>query len=126
MIMTGSSNEISDVDEFNDYLSRMGDLHDCVIDAILWRPAEKRIEVRFADVKANFAGLPEYMGLLPCAMTVSGVDDVVLSVASTDGRLKVYEASASETTRGKLLKMRFSPSGALEASFTTVAVVELT
>jgi len=124
--MIGSSNEMSDVDELSDYLSRMGDLHDCVIDAILWRPEEKRIEVRFADINANFAGLPEYMGLLPCAMTVSGVDDVVLSVASTDGRLKVYEASASETTRRKLLKLRFSPSGSLEASFAKVTVVELT
>ena len=124
--MTGSSNEMTDADELSDYLFRVGDLHDCVIDSMFWRPAEKRIEVRFADINANFAGLPEYMGLAPCAMTVSGVDDVVLSVASTDGRLKVHEACASETTRGKLLKLRFSPSGSLEASFTTVTVVELT
>jgi hypothetical protein len=123
--MAGPNKEISDVDELSSYLDRMGDLHDCVINSIVWKPAKTLIDVGFIDINANFKGLPEYMGPVPCTMSFSGVRGVELRLSSQDGRLRIYEASASEASGRKLLKMRFSPSGELEISFISVTISDL-
>jgi hypothetical protein len=123
--MVTSNGKIFSVDELIDYLDGKGDLHDCVIESLHWQPTEKLIEIRFADINANFRGLPEYVGPVLCAMQIEGVEDFVFNLSNPDDRLRTYEVSVSSGAQKMLLKILFYPSGSLELSFTDLKFLEL-
>jgi HEAT repeat protein len=76
--------ELTDDDDVVAYLDRKGNLHDCVIDSLVWQPAQRRVEIRIKDINANFLGWPDYAGLVPCVIEVSGVDDFALDISNAD------------------------------------------
>jgi hypothetical protein len=114
-----------DDDDLVAYVDRKGGFHDCVIDSLAWEPMQRRVEIRFADINANFLGQPEYPGLVPCVIEISGIDDFSLDISNADDKLKVYEASVSAVAQKKVLKIALSPSGSLEASFANLTLSEL-
>ncbi|WP_063571550.1 MULTISPECIES: HEAT repeat domain-containing protein [Luteibacter] len=118
--------ELTQDDDLVTYLDRKGDLHDCMIDSLVWKPMRRHVEIRITDVNANFLGLPEYAGLVPCIIEMSGIDDFALDIQKADDTLKVYEASLSTVAQKKMLKIAFSPSGTLEASVANLTISELT
>lgn len=96
-----------------------------MIDSLAWEPMQRCVEIRFTDINANFLGLPEYTGLVPCVIDISGIDDFSLDISNADDKLKVYEASVSAVAQKKVLKIALSPSGSLEASFANLTLSEL-
>lgn|GEM_PF-892136 len=117
--------ELTEGDDPVEHLDRKGGLHDCVIDSLVWQPAQRRVEMTVKDINANFLGLPEYAGVVPCVIEVSGIDDFALDISSADDSLKVYEASVSVVAQKRVFKIAFSPSGSLEASFATLTLSHL-
>lgn len=123
--MSAAKKEITNVHGLIDYIDKKGDLHDCVVELLQWRPEEKSVEIRLLDVNANSLGLPEYEGLTPCLMMCKGVTVVKLVISNSDEKLRVYEVEVSIEEGLVSLKMLFSPSGRLELSFTNVELSEL-
>ncbi|PTR26300.1 HEAT repeat protein [Luteibacter sp. OK325] len=117
--------ELTEDDDLVAYFDRKGGLHDCVIESLVWQPMQRRVEIRIEDINANSLGLPEYVGLVPCVIEISGINDFTLDISNADDRLRVYEASVSAVAEKKVLKIAFSPSGSLEASFAVLTLSEL-
>jgi hypothetical protein len=118
--------ELTQDEDPGSYVDAKGGFHDCIIESLAWTPTQRRLEISIEDINANFLGLPEYAGRVPCVVGISGVDDFAMDVfSSADDRLRVYEASVSVVAQKKVLKIAFFPSGSLEVSFENLTILEL-
>lgn len=100
------------MDDFGEFLLRLGNLHDCTITRLEWKAAEKRIDFEIEDIYFNFEGLPEYKGPTPGLITLAETQSVAIELHAADGPLRVYEFSAIKEASGTLaVSISLWPSG---------------
>jgi hypothetical protein len=88
-----------------------------------WRHGlSDRLVIRIKDIEANFRSLPEYLGEVPCEITLMNVVDIEGALEET--RRNVYEASVDIGGDGARATFRFWPGGLLSVSFSDALVVE--
>jgi hypothetical protein len=95
-----------------EFLSSLGGLHDVRITGINLDRGKSSLTLIVADLHANFAGLPDDRGRLPCALLFSGVgaasvivdfaEGVVISEANVraDDRHFHFEAALTSGPKG--------------------------
>jgi len=97
---------------FDEFLSRLGLLHDCTVTSFAWQPSDKKIVLEIKDFYWNFEGLPEYRGPASGQITLEGVERVEISIDNNKSPLRIYEFSTESNSSGlsKVL-VTFSPAG---------------
>lgn len=106
------------MNSFNDFLLRMGGMHDSIVERLMWSPDEKRIELQFDDLYRNFNGLPEYPGRQLGVIVLHGVSNLSLTLDS-DGPLRVFEFLPEEG-ESDVVVLTFSPTGKLRVQYSAV------
>ena len=74
---------------FGEFLSRLGNLHDCTVTLFEWRPERKAMGFEIEDLYFNFEGLPNYPGPLAGRITLEGVQDVAVDFRGIQGPLRI-------------------------------------
>ena len=105
------------MNDFYEFLKKMGGMHDSIVACLTWLPSEKRIEFLFEDMYSNFDGLPEYPGRQPGTIALHGVSDLSISL-ETDGPLRVFEF-LPDRAESDVVLVTFSPSGKIRARFSS-------
>lgn len=105
------------MNEFFEFLSKMGGMHDSEVSSIQWRPIEGRIEIAVEDLYANFDGFPEYPGKESGVIALLGVRQLLMSLEN-HAKLRIFEFLPVENERDTAL-IRFSPSGSIRVHFTS-------
>jgi len=62
--------------DFGDFLYELGNLHDCTITHIEWKPDLRRMIFEIEDIYWNFEGYPEYKGPRPGTITLEDIQHV--------------------------------------------------
>jgi hypothetical protein len=102
---------------FGEFLSRLGNLHDCTVALIEWRPDQKAIGLEIEDLYFNFEGFPEYQGPLAGRIAFEGVKNLVMDFRGIQGPLRVHDFSAEEQGEARLaVAVTFWPTGKIEVN----------
>ena len=102
---------------FGEFLWRLGNLHDCTVALIEWRPDQAAIGFEIKDLYFNFEGLPEYQGPLAGRITLVGVEQLSVDFRPIQGPLRIDEFSVEEQGGARLaVAITFWPAGKIEAT----------
>ena len=111
---------------FEEFLAKLGSLHDCCISNLRIDAEAGSIEFTIDDLYSNFEGLPEYQGPLSGVIILHGVTDIDTDIQEFSERLNVYDIVSREiATDAGRISMAFWPSGKLSASYKTVLFTSL-
>lgn len=108
----------ANMNDFHTFLSRLGNLHDCIVTQFNWRPDEKTIELEIGDLYFNFAGLPEYAGPTPGRIVLEGVKKLYAELEDLNGQVKIYDFTCEEIGQNIFTALiTFSPAGRVSVSY---------
>jgi hypothetical protein len=100
---------MSDLTEF---LSKLGNLHDCTVQLFEWRPQQKRMAFEIEDLYFNFEGLPEYRGPTAGVIVLEEIERVDIEIRNFEGPLRIYDFSCVKEGRpSSVVSLSFVPSG---------------
>ena len=74
-----------DMSNLGEFLSRLGNLHDCTVTLFEWRPDDRRVTFAIEDLYFNFEGLPEYRGPLSGRIVLEEVQRVDIDLGGMSG-----------------------------------------
>lgn len=98
--------------DFGEFLSRLGNLHDCTITVFEWKPDRKRIAFEIDDLYFNFHGLPEYKGPVPGRIVFERIERVVIEMHDVDGPLRISDfCVVGQSPEAATVAVTFWPSG---------------
>ncbi|MDR3159504.1 MAG: hypothetical protein LBU11_11010 [Zoogloeaceae bacterium] len=106
------------MNEFHQFLEKMGRLHDAIASSIVWSSSEMKLEFIFEDMYRNHHGLPEYPGAYPGRIVLYGVRDLSISL-DPDEKLWIHEFLLPDRNQNEIL-VGFCPSGEIRAKFSSV------
>jgi hypothetical protein len=96
---------------FGEWLSQLGNLHDCTVRHLVWSRENKTIEFDIEDVCFNFEGTPAYNGPVPGRVLLEGVESVDIA-RSCSGPLRIFEMMLVQTDNGSsFVNTSFWPAG---------------
>ena len=108
--------------DFRELLSRLGNLHDCTVALIEWRPDEKTMGFEIADLYFNFEGLPDYPGPLAGRITLEGVEHLTIDFHDISGPLRINEFLVEkESQAGVAVAITFWSAGTLRVTCGRIA-----
>lgn len=106
------------MNDFIQYITTLGNLHDSKLTKILWTAKESVLEIILNDIYANFDGHPDYEDHLSSRFILQEVSDLLIEVNLTEPYLTIYDWSV-ETTNSRRFKsvIKFSPGGKISFEF---------
>jgi hypothetical protein len=111
---------------FGEFLFRLGNLHDCTVTLIEWRPDQRAMGFEIEDLYWNFEGLPEYPGPLAGRIVLEGVEHVAMAFRGIEGPLRVGDFLAEEQGEARLaVAITFWPSGKIEVNCSRVVFPDI-
>lgn len=94
------------------FIESLGGLHDAALLKLVWRAAEKRMEIEIDDLHANFGGLPEYQGPTKATFVFSDVTRLNVEADLTESGLMLYDWKFEKSDAPNFAcEITFSPSG---------------
>jgi hypothetical protein len=118
----GQSKLIAELDNF---LSELGNLHDCTITRLEWKPDNQSLIFEIRDIYFNFEGLPEYKGPKPATITLEQAQLVEGEINALQLPLWIYEFSLSLNNEIPRAIVSFWPEGKIEIAFGRVTFPRL-
>ena len=102
---------------FGEFLSRLGNLHDCTVTLVEWRPDQRAMGFEIEDLYFNFEGFPEYPGPLAGQIVLEGVGHVAMDFPGIQGPLRIDDFLAQQQGEARLaVAVTFWPTGKIEVS----------
>ncbi len=103
---------------FGEFLSKLGNLHDCSVTLFEWKPDKASMGFEIEDLHFNFEGFPEYKGPMPGRIELEGLQHVDIVVSGIEGPLTVYEFSlVEESPDASVGSITFWPSGRISVVY---------
>ncbi|OAF17515.1 hypothetical protein AYJ54_05040 [Bradyrhizobium centrolobii] len=84
--------------DFSNFLTRLGNLHDCTITLFEWRPEQNSISFEIEDLYFNFEGLPEYPGAQSGRLVLEEVQLVSIDVRDLERPLRIDDFTVEANT----------------------------
>ena len=102
---------------FGEFLSRLGNLHDCTLTLIEWRPDRRAIGFEIQDLYFNFENLREYPGPLAGRIVLESVELVAMDFPGIQGPLRIDDFLAQQQGEARLaVAITFWPTGKIEVT----------
>ena len=111
---------------FGEFLSRLGNFHDCTVALVEWRPDQRAMGFEIEDLYFNFESLPEYPGPLAGRIVLEGVELVAMDFPGIQGPLRIDEFSVEERGEARLaVTITFWPTGKIEANCSRIVFPDI-
>jgi hypothetical protein len=116
-----------DMSNLGEFLSRLGNLHDCTVTLFEWRPDDRRVTFAIEDLYFNFEGLPEYRGPLSGRIVLEEVQRVDIDLGGIEGPLRVDEFAVvvEESSDASAVSVTFWPTGRIEVAYRRAVLPDL-
>jgi hypothetical protein len=107
-----------------EFFESLGNLHDCRVAEISWRPKDRQLRFLVEDMNSNFAGLPEYPGREPRAIAMVGLKKIEIDLAFDEATLNIYELEVTHNPSHdhQDVVLKFWPSGTLHLTCEFIAL----
>lgn len=105
------------MNQLNEFLLKLGGLHDSRLVALNWQVGSQAVEFVLDDLYANFGGLPEYPGREKGVIRLEGITRIEFEV-DTSERLKIFELLPVDDREDEVLA-KFSPGGHVRIRYTS-------
>jgi hypothetical protein len=111
---------------FGEFLSRLGNLHDCTVALFEWRPDQRAVGFEIEDLYFNFENLPEYRGPLTGRIALEGVEHLAMDFRGIQGPLRVDEFTVEERGETRMaVAITFWPTGKIEANCSRIVFPDI-
>jgi hypothetical protein len=105
------------MNHLEEFLLKLGGLHDAHLVAVNWQIDSQIIEFVVDDLYANFGGLPEYPGRQKGVIRLEGITCIEFDIEASE-KLKVFEMLPSDDRADEILA-KFSPGGRVRIRYTS-------
>lgn len=116
--------EADGVEELQERLRRLGNLHDARVNAIERSSNSLDIIFHFDDIHGNFQELGSSPGVVPGRMMASGVKHVAGLLAVPEDAAGIWEITVNRERTGVILNVRFWPGGEIHVECDSVSLEE--
>ena len=108
-----------DMSNLGEFLSRLGNLHDCTVTLFDWRPDDRRMTFAIEDLYFNFKGFPEYRGPLAGRIVLEEIQRVDINLGGIEGPLRVDEFAivVEGSSDASAVSVTFWPTGKIEVAY---------
>jgi len=105
------------------FFRALGNMHDARVIEFQWNPTQREMAIAVNDLYANFAGLPEYPGLQPVRLVVSGVCGIQIDVTTDKFPARIMDLEVEQPRSDSQLEIavKFDPSGSMKICCGSVA-----
>lgn len=114
------------VKEFAEFLTKLGNLHDCTVSSFEWMPDKKAMAFEIEDIYFNFEGLPEYKGPLAGRIVLERLERVDIDFVSIKGPLRIDDFVVLNASQdAPEASITFWTGGKIVATFQLVAFPDI-
>lgn len=107
------------------FFREIGDMHDAIIDAIVFNISEKQLTMSVNDVNSGFCGLPEYLGKRKASLIFSEVARIELlcDISASDiQRIYDFDLFRETVSEAYSVMMKMSPGGHLSFKCASIEI----